>query len=328
MPTLEETPLATARVAPSAPLELMWVMHSVEANHEHEGAFALLEPQRRRLGPELTRVRNDGMPQYSTELVVLAHRSGTLLDRDLSRFFARIEDSIADPSKIPSLVSESPEELLVVHARLEKLRTDPEHRKQYVELLHELWSSVEDEWERDGRPAVVAEARRWTQALEEGEAYRQLLHAPQLWPARPDLDAVADAAAAEGKLILTPCWFGGKMHVIELDGAMYAGRGIRHPERSYKKVAAEISGSIKALADPTRLAILLRLARDPASVTEIARQFGLSQPTVSAHVQVLREAGLIEEKTAGRSSRLSASEDGLRRLFANAEESLVRMFRS
>jgi hypothetical protein len=45
-------------------------------------------------------------------------------------------------------------------------------------------------------------------------------------------------------------------------------------------------------------------------------------------VQVLREAGLIHETPAGRSAKLSASEDGLRRLFANAQESLVKMFRS
>jgi len=323
----EKLPAATP-VAPSAALELMWVMHFVEADHEHEGAFASLEPQRRRLGPELTRLRNDGVPQYSTELIVLAHRAGTLLDVNLDRFFDRIEESIADRSELPSLISESTAEVQVVRERLERLRTDPEHRKRYVGLLKVLWGSVGDEWQREGRPAVLVEARRWTRALEEGTAYRQLLQSPQLWPARPDLDAVADAAAAEGKLVLTPCWFGGKIHVIELDGAMYVGRGIRHAERSYKKVAAEISSSIKALADPTRLAILLRLARDAASVTEIARQFNISQPTVSAHVQVLREAGLLDEKMVGRSAKLSASEEGLRRLFANAEESLLRMFRS
>jgi DNA-binding transcriptional ArsR family regulator len=71
----------------------------------------------------------------------------------------------------------------------------------------------------------------------------------------------------------------------------------------------------------------MRLAREPSSVTEIARQFGLSQPTVSAHVQVLREAGLLEEKTVGRSAQLSASEEGLHRMFAHAEEALVRAFR-
>ncbi|OLB91697.1 MAG: hypothetical protein AUI15_22490 [Actinobacteria bacterium 13_2_20CM_2_66_6] len=85
---------------------------------------------------------------------------------------------------------------------------------------------------------------------------------------------------------------------------------------------------MKALADPTRLTILLRLARQPASVTEIARQLKLSQPTVSAHVQVLREAGLLEERAVGRTAELSASEEGLRRLFSRTEDSLVRMFRS
>ncbi len=64
------------------------------------------------------------------------------------------------------------------------------------------------------------------------------------------------------------------------------------------------------------------------SVTEIARQFKLSQPTVSAQVQVLLEAGLLDEKAVGRRAELSASEDGLRRLFSNAEESLLRIFRS
>ena len=64
------------------------------------------------------------------------------------------------------------------------------------------------------------------------------------------------------------------------------------------------------------------------SVTEIARQFKLSQPTVSAHVQVLLEAGLLDEKAVGRRAELSASEDGLRRLFSNTEESLLRIFRS
>jgi DNA-binding transcriptional ArsR family regulator len=63
-------------------------------------------------------------------------------------------------------------------------------------------------------------------------------------------------------------------------------------------------------------------------VTELARQLKLSQPTVSAHVDMLREAGLIDERAAGRSTELSANEEGLRRLFSRTEESLIRLFRS
>jgi DNA-binding transcriptional ArsR family regulator len=327
MPAQDETGESGIQVAPSAPLELMWVLHFAQADHEHEGAFAALEPIRLRLGPELARLRGDDMTRYSTELIVLAERSGTMLDLDLRRFFARIDKAASEPAEMPSLLSESPAELEVTRARLARLRAEPATRKRYVELLGEIWKSVEAGWEEEGRSAVIAEARRWKRALDDGIAYRQLLGVQTLWAGRPQIDAVADAAASDGKLILSPCWFGGKIHVIELDGTVYAGQGIRHDEPSYRKVAAEISTSIKALADPTRLAILLRLAREPASVTEIARQFHLSQPTVSAHVQVLRESGLLEERTVGRSAKLSASEDGLRRLFSNAEESLVKVFR-
>jgi DNA-binding transcriptional ArsR family regulator len=48
-----------------------------------------------------------------------------------------------------------------------------------------------------------------------------------------------------------------------------------------------------ALADPTRRAILARLARGEATVNELAKPFGLRQPTISKHLRVLEEAGLI-----------------------------------
>lgn len=48
-----------------------------------------------------------------------------------------------------------------------------------------------------------------------------------------------------------------------------------------------------ALADPTRRAILARLASGDASVTELAKPFAMSQPAVSKHLKVLERAGLI-----------------------------------
>lgn len=55
-----------------------------------------------------------------------------------------------------------------------------------------------------------------------------------------------------------------------------------------------------ALADPTRRAILARLARGEASVTELARPFDMSLPAVSKHLGVLERAGLI---TRGRDAQ-------------------------
>jgi DNA-binding transcriptional ArsR family regulator len=48
-----------------------------------------------------------------------------------------------------------------------------------------------------------------------------------------------------------------------------------------------------ALADPTRRAILARLASGDASVTELAQPFAMSQPAISKHLKVLERAGLV-----------------------------------
>jgi DNA-binding transcriptional ArsR family regulator len=57
--------------------------------------------------------------------------------------------------------------------------------------------------------------------------------------------------------------------------------------------ANQLDSTFAALADPTRRAILARLASGEASVTELARPFSMSQPAISKHLQVLERAGLI-----------------------------------
>ncbi len=58
--------------------------------------------------------------------------------------------------------------------------------------------------------------------------------------------------------------------------------------------ADALSATFSALADPTRRAILARLAGGESSVLEIARPFDISLPAVSRHLKVLERAGLIE----------------------------------
>ena len=55
-----------------------------------------------------------------------------------------------------------------------------------------------------------------------------------------------------------------------------------------------LSATFGALADPTRRAILARLAKGPATVTELAKPFEMTLPAVSKHLKVLERAGLIE----------------------------------
>jgi DNA-binding transcriptional ArsR family regulator len=64
--------------------------------------------------------------------------------------------------------------------------------------------------------------------------------------------------------------------------------------RGYGKLAQErLNATFAALADPTRRAILARLASGEASVTELADPFAMSQPAISKHLKVLERAGLI-----------------------------------
>ena len=57
--------------------------------------------------------------------------------------------------------------------------------------------------------------------------------------------------------------------------------------------ADHLSSTFAALADPTRRAILARLATGEAPVTELARPFDMSMPAISKHLKVLERAGLI-----------------------------------
>jgi len=57
-----------------------------------------------------------------------------------------------------------------------------------------------------------------------------------------------------------------------------------------------------AIADPTRRAILGRLSRGPARITDIAAPFEMSLAAVSKHIKVLEGAGLVERRPAGRTT--------------------------
>jgi DNA-binding transcriptional ArsR family regulator len=71
----------------------------------------------------------------------------------------------------------------------------------------------------------------------------------------------------------------------------------------------QLSTTLTALADPTRRAILARLAQGEATVTELAAPFNLSLPGVSKHLKVLQRAGLITQgrKAQWRPCRLEAA---------------------
>ena len=73
-----------------------------------------------------------------------------------------------------------------------------------------------------------------------------------------------------------------------------------------------LSQTFSALADPTRRAILAKLATGAATVGEIAEPFDMSLPAVSRHLRVLTDAGLIERHTEAQWRRCELRGEGLR----------------
>ncbi len=67
---------------------------------------------------------------------------------------------------------------------------------------------------------------------------------------------------------------------------------------------ADIDRTLAALADPTRRALLTRLARGEARVTDLARPYDLSLNAVSKHLKVLEQAGLVRRRVEGREHRI------------------------
>ena len=71
------------------------------------------------------------------------------------------------------------------------------------------------------------------------------------------------------------------------------------------------SNGLTALADPTRRAILARLAQGEARVTELARPFAISLNSVSKHIRMLERAQLVRRRVAGREHILTLNRSGL-----------------
>jgi len=96
--------------------------------------------------------------------------------------------------------------------------------------------------------------------------------------------------------------------------------------------SARLDATFAALADPTRRAIIARLASGEASVMELAKPFAMSQPAISRHLKVLEQAGLISRSRDAQrrpckieAKRLEEANQWLERYSAFWEASLQRL---
>jgi DNA-binding transcriptional ArsR family regulator len=107
--------------------------------------------------------------------------------------------------------------------------------------------------------------------------------------------------AYQGRIHVLPSYFAAGAHLYDMAGSLYLGYSIRGDSLRSQEAerARAVAMRLKALADPTRLAMLAYLAQIPVSVSDLAAVLGVSQPTVSQHLQLLRNAGLVSQHREG-----------------------------
>ena len=117
----------------------------------------------------------------------------------------------------------------------------------------------------------------------------------------------ADLDAGRVQLLFVPCLFFGSSLYLEFSGLIVIGTGVGQSDAAARARTESVARRLKAVADPTRLAILHSLATAPSTVGELAVLFRVAQPTVSMHVKVLRQSGLVrsERRRAAASERRS-----------------------
>jgi hypothetical protein len=287
-------------VQPNVVMELVWALFVPD--DEIEAEFPA-RSERFVAAPDLpARIRSfwaDGDACY-TEVFVVAQRGGVFFEKDPGRLWAGLAAGAAMAPGFERLASETPEDQVRFRGRLARLQEEPDLRQRWLSLLRDTWNAVEPGWRDHGRG--VAEERAWElrARLPEAGTYSDLVplvgecdfngRLPQL---------VAEAGAAGQPAVLVPTWLGRKGFMVSLaDCVVWAPPNPSRPAGPSAEVR-DRARRYKAMGDPTRLAIFEAAARRPRTVGELARELGVSQPTVSNHVRILRDAALLDQETGG-----------------------------
>ena len=286
----------------SAAVEMAWALASAdqaEYRRDHAALAAMYDER-----PDLAeRVRSFWTGQFSVscggfiELMALAHHGRLLFSTDGFELIGELETlCVSHPADLV-LESETVEDRAAVLARLKKLRTSPAIRRRYIELLNDVWSALHETWERSGRSGVEAAVASRRELLAKGTPWADVAgpecHFEGLLP------RLVKELGPDGVLAIVPAYFTHRGLLVDLPGVVIV--GIRaDPVGAEARARTELlARRLKTISDPTRLAILDALAQGPRTITELASTFALAQPTVSNHIKLMRDAGLIATARTG-----------------------------
>jgi DNA-binding transcriptional ArsR family regulator len=300
MPIANETIAAPAEptvhylVRSSLVMELVWALMVHEG--EPDPATYPARAQRFVAAPGLEQriaaFWGDGDPCF-TELFIVAERAGVLYESDVDRLWAGLEAGATAAPGAEAMASETAADRRRFVARLDRLRRDDDVRSAWLELVKDVWEAVSEQWGRDGRQAVGAYEWDLRGRFARCRSYSDLAALLQC-DFEGMLPRLVREYSAEGKpVVMVASWFARKTFVMGLDDCLLVGHAAPAGRVGPTPETRDRARRFKALGDPTRLAILESAARYPKTVGELAGEMGVAQPTVSNHVRILRDAGLL-----------------------------------
>ncbi len=276
-----------------------------------------------------------GLDGPGPELFVLAGRYGFVFDGDPQRFlrdlgnlaarYVRDGAAHAPPGDDAEAHAEHEAD---IRRRIEVL-LDPAAAARFAGLLARLWSHLEPGWREHGEAAVAAAVAAFDEAFEATGSVLEALP-PHHFTRFEHLAQPIREAAKRGQVAVVPLWLAASGGFgFRVDDVQYVGFGLRSSdvfERTSSQVGA-LAQRVKALSDPTRLLALTLVSTFAGmrpTVGDLAEQIGVSQPTVSGHLRLLREAGLVAVEKRGNKAFYRLEPEAVRQLLQELEETLLR----
>jgi Bacterial regulatory protein, arsR family len=292
--TLDTAGAVRYAVRPSLVMELVWALMIHDG--EPDPANFPIRAERFVGAPEveerLASFWDDGQ-SCMTELFVIADRGGVVFEEDPERLWRGLEEGAQAEPRFEPLQSETPRDQEIFRSRITRLREDPDLRRDWLELLRSAWGVLEGSWHQGGRPAVDAFARDLRGRLTSHGSYGDLESIIKC-----DLDGllprlVREYSAAGLEVVVSPAWYGRQSFVLSLPDVLLVGPSVPPRQSGPSAEARGRARRLKAIGDPTRLAMLEATAVRAMTVGELASDMGVAQPTISNHVRILRDAGLL-----------------------------------
>ncbi len=321
-------------VLPSVPAELAWLLDLLTQTARYaEPALAELDASllpavkglRAPAMERAARLWNDSVPGCP-ELLLVADQADCIRHDNATRLLAWLTTGGTGPAVTSyELLTEPAADRPAIRARLRRLKEDVETRRAYRDLVAEVWGLAAPAWEARGRRVALEACGRCRSKLDAGTPIEDLM--PPRHPLTlADRLGFEDIFTERDEFALSPLYFclsGGQIVDLTTYVHIAAPASELLPVRKVRD-AAFVADRLRVLAAPTRVHILIQLLSAPAGVMDLARVLRMSQPTVSGHLKVLRDAGLVQSRrTAGRTVFVG-SRKRIERLLEDARATLAR----